>query len=107
VLQEVHAIHECEDHGWATDRSDPHARDQAVDIALQHPPVGISPDAAVAEVHQVLNSIGDAPSARCSEGGRQGHFLCASFFSTLLRTLPTFLTAFFTAGAERPVFLAS
>jgi hypothetical protein len=59
VLQEVHAIHECEDHGWARDRSDPHAREQAVDIARQHPPVGLSPDAAVAEVHEVLNSIGD------------------------------------------------
>ena len=31
----------------------------------------------------------------------------ASFFSTFLRVLPTFLTAFFTADAERPVFLAS
>ncbi len=59
VLQEVHAIHECEDHGWARDRADPHARDQAVDIARQHPPVGLSPDAAVAEVQEVLNSIGD------------------------------------------------
>jgi hypothetical protein len=59
VLQEVHAIHECEDHGWAKDRSDPHARDQAVEIARQHPPVGLSPDAAVAEIQDVLNSIGD------------------------------------------------
>jgi hypothetical protein len=59
VLQEAHAIHECEDHGWARDRADPHARDQAEDIARQHPPAGLSPDAAVAEVHEVLNSIGD------------------------------------------------
>jgi hypothetical protein len=59
VLQEVHAIHECEDHGWARDRADPHARDHAVDIARQHPPVGLSPDAAVAEVQEVLISIGD------------------------------------------------
>jgi hypothetical protein len=60
VLQEVHAIHECEDHGWARDRADPHAREQAVAIARQHPPTGLSPDAAFAEVHNVLNSIGDA-----------------------------------------------
>jgi hypothetical protein len=59
VLQEVHAIHECEDHGWARDRADPHARDDALDIARKHPPVGLSLDAAVAEVQEVLNSIGD------------------------------------------------
>jgi len=25
--QEAHAIHECEHHGWAKDRADPHARE--------------------------------------------------------------------------------
>ena len=59
VLQEAHAIQECEYHGWARDRADPHARDHAVDIARQHPPEGLSPDAAVAEVREVLASIGD------------------------------------------------
>jgi hypothetical protein len=59
VLQEAHAIHECEYHGWARHRADPHARDHAVDIARQHPPVGLSPDAAMAEVREVLDSIGD------------------------------------------------
>jgi hypothetical protein len=59
VLQEAHAIHECEFHGWARDRADPCARDHAVDIARQHPPAGLSPDAAVAEVRKVLDSIGD------------------------------------------------
>ena len=59
VLQEAHAIHECEYHGWAKDRADPHARDHAVDIARQHPPAGVSPDDAVAEVREVLGSIGD------------------------------------------------
>jgi hypothetical protein len=59
VLQEAHAIHECEYHGWARDRTDPHARDHAVDIARQHPPAGLSPDAAVAEVREILDSIGD------------------------------------------------
>lgn len=59
VLHEAHAIHECEYHGWARDRADPHARDHAVEIARQHPPADLSPDAAVAEVQEVLNSIGD------------------------------------------------
>ena len=59
VLQEADAIHECEDHGWMQDRADPHARDRAVDIARQDPPPGLSPDAAVAEVREVLDSIGD------------------------------------------------
>ena len=40
VLQEAHAIHECEYHGWARDRADPHARERAVDIARLHPPPG-------------------------------------------------------------------
>lgn len=59
VLQEAHAIHECEYHGWARDRADPHARDHAVEIARQDPPPGLSPDAAEAEVCEVLDSIGD------------------------------------------------
>jgi len=59
VLKEAHAIHECEYHGWARDRNDPHARDPAVAIARQNPPPGLSPDAAVAEVREVLDSIGD------------------------------------------------
>ncbi len=59
VLQEAHAIHECEYHGWAKDRSDPHARDHALDIARHHPAPGLSPDAAEAEVREVLDSIGD------------------------------------------------
>lgn len=59
VLHEAHAIHECEYHGWAKDRADPHAREHAVDIARRDPPPGLSPDAAVAEVREVLESIGD------------------------------------------------
>jgi hypothetical protein len=31
VLQEAGAIHECEEHGWAKDRADPHARERALD----------------------------------------------------------------------------
>jgi hypothetical protein len=59
VLQEAGAIHECEEHGWAKDRADPHARERAMDIARQHPPTGISGDEAAAELRQVLDSIGD------------------------------------------------
>jgi hypothetical protein len=59
VLQEAHAVHECEYHGWARDRADPHAREHAVDIARRHPPAGVSPDAAVTEVREVLDIIGD------------------------------------------------
>jgi hypothetical protein len=59
VLQEAGAIRECEEHGWMRDRADPHARDHAVDIARQDPPRGLSPEAAVLEVREVLDSIGD------------------------------------------------
>ncbi|MDE5465964.1 hypothetical protein [Bradyrhizobium sp. CSS354] len=59
VLQESGAIHECEEHGWAKDRADPHARERALHLARQEPPDGLSPDEAVAELQDVLESIGD------------------------------------------------
>jgi hypothetical protein len=59
VLQEAGAIRECEEHGWVQDRADPHARAHAVKIARQNPPPGLSPEAAAAEVREVLDSIGD------------------------------------------------
>jgi len=59
VLHEADAIRECGEHGWMTDRADPYARDHAVEIARQNPPPGVSPDAAVAELREVLDSIGD------------------------------------------------
>jgi hypothetical protein len=59
VLQEAGAIRECEEHGWMHDRADPHARERAVDLARRHPPNGISGDEAIAEVYDVLDSIGD------------------------------------------------
>jgi hypothetical protein len=59
VLRETNAIHDCEHHGWAKDRADPHARDHAFEIARQHPPEGLSSDAAVAEIREILDSIGD------------------------------------------------
>jgi hypothetical protein len=59
VLQEAGAIFEREEDGWMQDRADPHARERAFDIARRDPPSGVSPDAAVAEVRDVLHSIGD------------------------------------------------
>ena len=59
VLQEAGAIRECEEHGWMQDRADPHARERAFDVARQDPPPGLSPDAAAAEIREVLDSIGD------------------------------------------------
>lgn len=59
VLNEAGAIRECETHGGMQDRADPHARDRAFHTARREPPPGISPEAAVAEVSDVLNSIGD------------------------------------------------
>jgi hypothetical protein len=59
VLQEAGAIQECAEHGWAKDRADPHALERALDVARQEPPAGLSPDRAIAEVRDVLDSIGD------------------------------------------------
>ena len=59
VLQEAGAIRKCEEHGWMKDRADPHARERAVDIARRDPPPGFSPEAAAAEIREVLDSIGD------------------------------------------------
>ena len=59
VLREAGAIRECEEHGWMKDRADPHARERALDIARRDPPPGFSPEAAAAEIREVLDSIGD------------------------------------------------
>jgi hypothetical protein len=59
VLRETNAIRECEEHGWMRDRSDPHARDRAFDIARLDPPPGVSSEAAAFAMMEVLDSIGD------------------------------------------------
>lgn len=69
VLQEAGAIRECAEHGWMQDRGDPHARDRAFDIARQDPPTGFSREDAVAEVRDVLASIGDSCPECPSEFG--------------------------------------
>jgi hypothetical protein len=59
VLLEAYAIRECETHGWTQDRADPHAREPALLIAREEPPLGFSPEQAAAAVQDVLDSIGD------------------------------------------------
>lgn len=59
ILQEAGAIRECQEHGWMQDRADPHARERAFDIGRRDPPTGVSLEQAVAEIHDVLDSIGD------------------------------------------------
>jgi acetyl-CoA acetyltransferase len=60
VLQEAGAIRECDARGWMLDRADPHARERAFEIARQDPPSGASSEGPLAELHDVLDSIGDA-----------------------------------------------
>jgi hypothetical protein len=60
VLQEAGAIRKCEEHGWWQERADPDARAQALDFAGQDPPAGVSRDEAIAEIKEVLESLGDA-----------------------------------------------
>lgn len=67
VLHEAGAIRECDEHGWMQDRADPHARDRAIDIARQTPPTGLSPNQAVSEILDVLDSIGDT-CPECPDG---------------------------------------
>lgn len=59
VLQEAGAIRECEEHRWMQDRADPQARKLAIELARQDHPAGVSPDEALSEMRNVLESIGD------------------------------------------------
>ena len=59
VLHEAGAIRECEEHGWMQDRTDPHARDLALEIAGNHHPAGLTAQAATEALREVLDSIGD------------------------------------------------
>ena len=59
LLLEAGAIHKCGEHGWAKDRTDPHAREEALRIACEEPLAGLSPDEGVATVREVLDSDGD------------------------------------------------
>jgi hypothetical protein len=59
VLHEAGAIQQCEDHGWMEDRAHSHARERAFDMAAYAAPPGVSPEAAAAEIAEVLDGIGD------------------------------------------------
>jgi hypothetical protein len=59
ILLEAGAIHECEQHGWAKDRTDPHARDEALRLARDEPLPGLSPEEAIAAVRGILDAVGD------------------------------------------------
>ena len=78
VLIEAGAIRECEEHGWAKDCADPHARDRALLVARQDPLPGVSQDEAVAAVREVLGSIGDT----CPECSSRDLYLGSSTNAT-------------------------
>jgi hypothetical protein len=59
LLLEAGAIHECDAHGWAKVRTDPHAREQAVRTAREEPLAGLSRDEAVTVVKEMLEAVGD------------------------------------------------
>ena len=58
VLLEEGVIRECVEHGWMRERGDPLARNRAIDLARFDPPAGYSSEQAVAELLDVLASIG-------------------------------------------------
>src|SRR3954452_3072755 len=87
VLQEAGAICECEEHGWMQDRADPHACERAVDMARRDPPPGIPPEAAVAEVREVLDSIGDT-CPECPVFSFAVLAICVPSKSTTFQTRP-------------------
>ncbi|MET4156230.1 hypothetical protein [Bradyrhizobium sp. RT7b] len=81
VLRKAGAIREREEHGWTQDRA---ARMRASEIARQDPPQVASEDEAVAELVEVLDSIGDTcPSARrCNQQhAREVEQVCGVSFS--------------------------
>lgn len=69
MLMDAGAIRECEKHGWMRDRSDPHARERALELARLEPPPGVSPWSACAAIAEVLDSVGDAcPECPSADG---------------------------------------
>jgi hypothetical protein len=59
ILIEHGTIRECEHHGHRHDRSDPDARNRAFAAARHSPFPGASPQASVAALEEVFQSIGD------------------------------------------------
>ena len=64
ILLEAGAIRECEEHGWMSDRTDPHTRQHAIEIARSDPLPGLSSDAAADEsVESLPRSATRVPNA--------------------------------------------
>src|SRR5215831_8859995 len=57
TLQDAGAIRECEYHGWLIDCADPHAFEQALEIARQVVPANISRHRAITEMLDVLDVL--------------------------------------------------
>ena len=59
TLIEQHAVSECSNHGHRKDKSDPEAWSHALEEATQHPFPGASTGQCVAEMEEIMQSIGD------------------------------------------------
>ena len=59
LLFDAGAIRKCEHHDWAKDRTDPHARAEALRLAQEEPLAGLSPEKAAAVIFETLASVGD------------------------------------------------
>jgi hypothetical protein len=59
LLLEKGVVREREEHGWMKEKADPRARERALDVARSDPPARCSSEQAVAELLEVLESIGD------------------------------------------------
>ncbi len=59
LLVEAGAVRRCEQHGWVMDRADPDSWQRAIEIAQEHPPLGVISPAAVAALEEIRSSIGD------------------------------------------------
>ena len=59
TLIEQGAVVECEHHGHRCDRADPDAWNRAREEAWRNPFPGVTPEACIAAMDEVMRSIGD------------------------------------------------
>ncbi len=59
TLLEAGAIKKCHHHGYMQCRGDPNAHIVAFGAARDDPPIGLSPEQAVAALQDVLGGVGD------------------------------------------------
>ena len=59
TLIEQGAVVECEHHGHRCDRADPDAWNRAREEAWRNPFPGVTPEACIAAMDEVIRSIGD------------------------------------------------